>query len=222
MSWPAARHPAMLDAKARSASASRPRSHSATARFHRVTDSSMPLAVAELGQGPRGERGRALGVAAELGEIAAMERDQRGDVHQQAAGPADGRLERLLGRAARTRARPRRAAAPSPPRRPRWRCHVRLGQQQPGPGPDQVVGQRRQPPLDRRRLRRADCRPRRSAARSAGRPRSVSPAATAWRIASSASPCSSYQAAALRCSCAARPGCSLCSRARSRSANRWW
>ena len=34
----------------------------------------------------------------------------------------------------------------------------------------------------------------------------ISPAATAWPIASSASPCSSYQAAALRCSCASPAG----------------
>ena len=51
-----------------------------------------------LGQGPRGERRRIFGVTAELGEQATTDRDQRGDIHEHAAGPAHGRLERLPGR----------------------------------------------------------------------------------------------------------------------------
>ena len=50
-----------------------------------------------LGQGLRSERGRAFGVAVELGQGGAFERDRRGDVHQQARGPADRRLEWLIG-----------------------------------------------------------------------------------------------------------------------------
>ena len=110
-----------------------------------------PLAFAELGQGPLGERGRALGVTTELGEGSTMERDQRGDVHQHAVGPADSRLERLLARACgralrRVEQRLHRlwAAAPG--------CQKPLRQQQPGTGPDQVGGERRQPLLDRRRF----------------------------------------------------------------------
>ena len=40
-----------------------------------------PLTLAEPGQGLCGERSRPLGVTAELGEIAAIERDIRGDIH---------------------------------------------------------------------------------------------------------------------------------------------
>ena len=46
------------------------------------------FALAELGQGPRRERGRRLGVAAEHGEVGTPERDRRGDVRQQAGGLA--------------------------------------------------------------------------------------------------------------------------------------
>ena len=58
-----------------------------------------PLTLADRGQGLGGERSRALGVTAELGEIAAIDRDICGDIHQHAGGPADGGLERLIGRA---------------------------------------------------------------------------------------------------------------------------
>ena len=129
----------------------------------------------------------------------------RGDIHQQAAGPADRRLERLIGRA-RAGALSRVEQRLLDHRQPAARaCHLRLRQQQPGAGPDQVVGERRQPPLDRRRFAAQIRRPCRSAARSAGRPRSSRPAAIAWRIASSASPRSSYQAAAFRCSSPGTP-----------------
>ena len=56
-----------------------------------------PLALADLGQGLRRGRGRAFGVAAELGQDGAPEGDRRGDVHQQAGGLAGRRLERLIG-----------------------------------------------------------------------------------------------------------------------------
>ena len=81
MDWRAARHPAMLEAKARSASAAAAEPFS---RGQETLDGSaqQPLISAERGQGLRSERGRALGVAADLSEIAAMERDQRGDIHQ--------------------------------------------------------------------------------------------------------------------------------------------
>ena len=107
-----------------------------------------PLALAALGQGPRGERRRILGVTAELGEEATMDRDQRRDIHQHAAGPADGRLERLLGRArvrllGRVEQRLHRLQAAAVD------GQESLRQQQPGTGPDQVTGQRRQPPLNR-------------------------------------------------------------------------
>ena len=75
----------------------------------------------------------------------------RGDVCQQTGGIAHGGLERLLGgagegalgRIGRALDRVRLAAG---------RRHLGLRQQQPGPGPDQVIGERRNPPLDRRRF----------------------------------------------------------------------
>ena len=51
-----------------------------------------PLILAALGQGLRRECHRGIRVTAELGEEAAQERDQRGHVHQQAAGPVGSRL----------------------------------------------------------------------------------------------------------------------------------
>ena len=53
---------------AASASTSRPASHSATARYQRVSGLQHPLALAQLGQGPPGGRRRLLGVAAEMGQ----------------------------------------------------------------------------------------------------------------------------------------------------------
>ena len=101
-----------------------------------------PLALAALGQGPRGERRPGFGVAAELGEKATTDRDQRRDIHQHAAGPADGRLERLPGRA---RGRPlgrvqQRLHLLHPAAGDGQLC---LGEQQPGAGPDEIIGQRR-------------------------------------------------------------------------------
>ena len=52
-----------------------------------------------LGQHTAGQHGCGLGVTAELGEIGLAQCLQRGKVHEQAGGPADGGLERLLGRA---------------------------------------------------------------------------------------------------------------------------
>ena len=100
-----------------------------------------PLALADLGQGLRTELSRTFGVTAELGEVTTAECDHRGDIHQQAASPADRGLERLLARAGAGKL-----------------CRIdqllgclqaaagcgrdRLCQQQPGPGPDQISGQR--------------------------------------------------------------------------------
>ena len=69
------------------------------ARNPRAVELSSHSPSRHLGQGPRGERGPGFGVTAELGEKATTDRDQRRDIHQHAAGPADGRLERLPGRA---------------------------------------------------------------------------------------------------------------------------
>jgi hypothetical protein len=55
------------------------------------------LALAGLGQRPRGQRRRRLAVTAERGKVGAMQRDPRGDVHQHAAGLAGRRRERLVG-----------------------------------------------------------------------------------------------------------------------------
>ena len=87
-----------------------------------------------LGQGLRGERGRGLGVAAELGEIAAMQRGQGRDIDQEAGRHTGGRLEWLIGPVggrALDRVQERfhdlEVAAGG--------GHVRLRQQQPGAGP---------------------------------------------------------------------------------------
>ena len=110
-----------------------------------------PLALAELGQRPRCERGRGLGVPAEPGEKAAVDGDQRRDVHQQAASPASRRLERLLGRAGMCplgrldQALHRLHAASG-------RGQLGLRQQQSGTRPDQVSGERGKPPLNRHPL----------------------------------------------------------------------
>ena len=104
-----------------------------------------------LGQGPRGERGRGLGVATELGEIAAEQRGQGRDIDQEAGRDAGRRLERLIapaGRRALHRVQERfhdvEVAAGG--------GHDCLRQQQPGAGPDHLVGQHRQPPVDGRGL----------------------------------------------------------------------
>jgi hypothetical protein len=111
------------------------------------------LALAEIRQGPRSERGRPLGVTADSGEVCTIRRDPRGHVHQEAGGPAGRRLQGLI-RSIRGRVlgvieepfdRLNHAAGV---------CQGRLRQQQPRAGPDQVGGQRRKPPLNRRALAR--------------------------------------------------------------------
>ncbi len=104
-----------------------------------------------LGQGLRGERGRGLAVAVELGEIAAVQRGQGRDIDQEAGRRAAGWLERFIGPAggrARHRVQERfhdlgLAAVGG---------HVGLRQQQPGTGPDHVGGEDRHPPVDGGRL----------------------------------------------------------------------
>ena len=104
-----------------------------------------------LGQGLRGERGRGPGVAVELGEIAAVQRDQGRNIDQEAGRRAAGWLERLIGPAggrAVSRVQERfhdlGVAAVG--------GHVGLRQQQPGAGPDHLGGEDRQPPVDGGRL----------------------------------------------------------------------
>jgi hypothetical protein len=100
-----------------------------------------------LGQGPRRERGRALGVTAQLSQVGTLERDVSRHIHQQAGRRAGGRLERLassvcghaLGGVDQL-LQVRKVAAGA--------LQLRLCEQQPGAGPHQVGGQRRQPPLD--------------------------------------------------------------------------
>ena len=78
-----------------------------------------PLALADHGQGLRSERGRSLGIAAQVGEGGTFERDRRGNVHQQARALADGRLQRLISSTVRTCPPRRRAVARLRPGR-RW------------------------------------------------------------------------------------------------------
>ena len=104
-----------------------------------------------LSQGLRGERGGGLGVATELGQIAANERGQGRDIDQEAGRDTGRRLERLAdpdGRRALNRVQQRfhdlDVAAGG--------GHVGLRQQQPGAGPDHLRGEDRQPPVDGRGL----------------------------------------------------------------------
>ena len=105
----------------------------------------------DLGQGLCGERGRGLGVAVELGEIAAVQRGRGRDIDQEAGRRAGRRLERLIGPAAgRALSRVEKrfhhlgvAAVGG---------HVGLRQQQPGAGPDHAGGEDRQPAVDGGRL----------------------------------------------------------------------
>ena len=104
-----------------------------------------------LGQGLRGKRGRGLGVAVELGEIAAIQRGQGRDIDQEAGRRAADWLERLIGPAGR------RALSRVQQRFHHLGVaavggHVGLRQQQPGAGPDHVGGQDRQPAVDGGRL----------------------------------------------------------------------
>ena len=110
-----------------------------------------PLILPAPGQGLRTELSGTFGVTAELGEVTTTERDHHGDIHQQAAGPADRGLERLLartgvGKLCRVDQLLGRLQAAAHGGRDRLR------QQQPGPGPDQISGQRGKPPLNRRRF----------------------------------------------------------------------
>ena len=133
---------------------------------------------------------------AKLGELAAMERDQRGNVDQHAAAACVG--SNGSWRAGR-HVRPRRAAAPQPRRAGRCR-HQRLGQHSAsGTGP----GHRAAPtatggssPFAAQEEDLVECCSISRAARS--RPRRP----RADRVISQA--CSSYQAVALRCSCRVR------------------
>jgi hypothetical protein len=110
-----------------------------------------PLVLSALGQGLRSELSRTFGVTAELGEVTTTECDHRGDIHQQAAGPADRGLERLLagtgvGKLCRVDQLLGRLQAAA-------HCgRDGLRQQQPGAGPDQISRQRGQPALNHRRF----------------------------------------------------------------------
>ena len=145
-----------------------------------------PLSLAAR-PGPATRTRPSLGIAVEHGEIAAPERDRRGNVRQQARRPADGRLERLVGGIGE------RALGGIQRHPGRFHIaadehHPRLRQQQPWAGPGQLGGQRRDPPLNRRAFTSQEDRVKcRSISRAA---QAASPAARACRIVSSASPCS--------------------------------
>ena len=111
-----------------------------------------PLARVELGQRLPGERGRAFGVPAELSQVTAVQRDVRGNVHQQAAGLADRGLERLLTQRWRRPARPLPAAAPPRPGARWWRSPASWASSNRGRDQTRSWGRRRKPPLDRRSL----------------------------------------------------------------------
>ena len=147
VSCPISRQPVTLAAKARSASvrpAAQPFGHGQES----VCDGArQPFSGFDLGQGLCGERGGGLGVAAELGEIAAVQRGQGRDIDQVAGCHAGRRLERLIGpvggravNSVQERFHHLEVAAGG--------GHQGLRQQQPGAGPDHLSGEDRQPPVD--------------------------------------------------------------------------
>ena len=139
----------MLDTKARSASASRPRSHSATARY--------PPGDGVSSRSPSRLSARAREANAAVASASPRSWARRPRRSAISAGTFTSRL----------RARPTVGSNGSSAA-PAYACSAasssgstassaaavasqeRLRQQQPGPGPDQVIGQRRKPPLNRR------------------------------------------------------------------------
>ena len=160
-----------------------------------------------LGQGLRGQRGRGLGVAAELGEIAAIQRDQRRDVDQEAGRAGRARLERLIGRAggrALSRVQQRLHAS-------RWPLAAAMcacASSSRGRERTTSAGSDRQPPVDGGRLAADAVDHVEVLLDDPGRPEHLPGGGrvAGWRR--RAARARSYQAAALRCSSATRPGCS--------------
>ena len=102
---------------------------------------------AQLLHGLPGQGGGSVGVAAQLGRVAPLQRQHGTGVHQEAAFRARARLEWLLiGSADHLLGRvQQRLHGPQVTAHAR---HLRLSQQQPGAGTNQVLGQRREPALD--------------------------------------------------------------------------
>ena len=180
----------------------RPRSHSATARCHRVTESSIDspsLIAARAAKRTRPSLQRRRGGGPDPRSSAISPGGS-----PQTRGPADGRLEGLI---ESIRVRALRGVQ----RRP-GTVHVTVGDRHERPRQDSrgrrrpTGWQRREPPRYGSPFTAQDgsstcC----STSRAAW---ALSPAASACRMASSAKPCSSDQAAAARCSSGTRPGCS--------------
>ena len=124
-----------------------------------------------LGQSPRGEGGRVLGVAAELGQIASVERDQRRDIHQHGWRPGRRSARTAPPPQPRTRARPRPRSGSTASIRPLMVAISACASSSRGRDRTRSAGS-----ADSHRCIVAasprGCRTRRSAARSAGRPRS--------------------------------------------------
>ena len=181
-----------------------------------------PVVLAQLGQGLPVVTGREGGITAQPRERGAQERDPRGDIGQHAIAlrRSEGPLIRFVAADRERRARRHRAGPRVlPPGSPGRRRTPGPGTGADGRGPTPPAAPKASGAGSRPRCGRAASSTCRSTSRAA---QAASPAASACRTASSARSCSSHQAAAARCSACTRPGCSACSRARSRSANRWW
>jgi hypothetical protein len=110
-----------------------------------------PVILGEMSEGLVPEYAHLFGLAAPPREVGARQCDRRGQVGHDAGSPADRRLVRLIavGRERRLGTVEQwlglvRAARKQRPYRPR--------EAQPGPGADELRGQRPQPPVDRRLL----------------------------------------------------------------------
>jgi hypothetical protein len=108
-----------------------------------------PLALVHLGERAAAEGDLPLGVAVQLGQVRPLQRNGGADVGQQAPGPADRRLERLLARGSRQRALGRLQPVGDLVRPTGDQRRERPCQQQQRPGVDQLGGERRQPSLER-------------------------------------------------------------------------
>jgi len=179
-----------------------------------------------------GERGRGLGVTAELSEIAAMERDQRGDIHPACWAAPPGRLARTAHRPARAASGQRARARPRPSGGSTALCVGRLvaasnacasNSRGRGLGPAQR-GSAAKPPLPPSLLSLRSIVDRvKILLDQPGRPGHLPGGLSRGARRRRPSPCSADQAAALRCSAASRSGCLLLEAGHGAGRRtRWW
>ena len=177
-----------------------------------------PVVLSQMGAGLPRERVHQRGVPAPPGDVGADECDRRGHARQ-AAHPAGRRLLSLVATRLQctvgVREKPLGFAHAASHQRP-----DRLGQEQPGPGADQVRGQRRHPPVDRRAFGALQQGVEVELDQPGGPGRVTGGQGMVDRLVSQ--PASFAPRGRRPVQPGSLPGCSCRRRARSRSANRWW